>query len=84
MLDYLRKIGPLTFWTMRVLALAGLIVGIVSWLSGSFVPFASAVDFWGRLAIGAVVVVATGILCGIVGDLEDRFDDWRHRRKSKG
>jgi hypothetical protein len=81
MLSYLRKIGPFALWTAGLVSLAISFVGIVSWLSGSFVPFTSAEDFWRRLATGIVIVLATGLLCGIAADLGDRFDDWRTSKR---
>lgn len=82
MLNHLRKIGRFAFSTAGFLALALAFVGLISWLSGSLEPFTSAGDFWGRVVSGAVVAVAGGILCGIAADLEDRFDDWREKRRS--
>lgn len=80
MFGYLRKIAPFAIKTAGMVAVALTIISVGRWLVGSFEPFASAEDFWRRLAFGVVIVLAIGLICGIIADLENRYDDWRQRK----
>ena len=82
MLGYLRKIGPFALSTAGLLALAFAAIGVAAWLNGSFVLFTSAADFWRRLTLAVVLVLAAALLCGIAADLEDRLDAWRERNRN--
>ena len=82
-LEYLRRITPVALQCAGLMAAALMFIGVVSWLRGSFVPFASTEDFWRRLLTVIILVPVTGLICGIASDLEDRFSEWRQRRRDE-